>query len=99
MPVILTKSIIDALSLYQNGYPNVIPLYGTDGLTEDHRELFQTYRPKKIYLCLNDVEAAGRIGATLKEWGFNVGVVNLPDRQDVNDFFRAERPSTTLPGC
>ena len=44
--LILTESIIDALSLYQNGLPNVIPLYGTNGLTDDHLELFQEYRPK-----------------------------------------------------
>ena len=91
--IILTESIIDALSLYQNGYPNVIPLYGTNGLTECHLELFHTYRPKKIYLCLNnDIpgrEAAARIGAALAEKGFNVGVVSLPEHKDVNDYFQA----------
>jgi DNA primase catalytic core len=91
--VILTESIIDALSLYQNGYPNVIPLYGTNGLTDDHLELFHAYRPKKIYLCLNSdepgKEATARIGAALTEKGFNVGVINLPEHKDVNEYFQA----------
>jgi DNA primase len=91
--LILTESIIDALSLYQNGYPNTIPLYGTNGLTDDHLELFHAYRPKKIYLCLNSddpgKEATIRIGAALTEKGFNVGVISLLKHKDVNDYFQA----------
>jgi len=34
--IYLTESIIDALSLYQLGFKEVIPLYGTNGLTQDH---------------------------------------------------------------
>jgi DNA primase len=91
--IILTESVIDSLSLYQNDYPNVIPLYGTNGLTEDHLELFREYRPKKIHLCLNNDdpgrEAAVRIGAALTEAGFNVGVIRISDYKDLNDFFQA----------
>jgi DNA primase len=91
--LILTESIIDALSLYQNGFPEAIPLYGTNGLTDDHLELFWEYRPKKIHLCLNNdqpgKEATVRIGETLTGLGFNVGVINLPEHKDLNDFFQA----------
>ncbi|MCL6592040.1 MAG: toprim domain-containing protein [Firmicutes bacterium] len=91
--VILTESIIDALSLYQNGYPNVIPLYGTNGLTDDHLELFHAYRPKKIYLCLNSDDpgkkATVQIGEVLTGLGFNIGVIRLPGHKDVNEFFQA----------
>ena len=91
--VILTESIIDALSLYQNGYPNVIPLYGTNGLTDDHLELFHAYRPKKIYLCLNNDDpgkkATIQIGEVLTGLGFNTGIIRLPEHKDVNDFFQA----------
>jgi len=91
--VILTESIIDAFSLYQNGYPNVIPLYGTNGLTDDHLELFQDHRPKKIYLCLNNDEpgkkATIQIGEVLTGMGFNIGVINLPESKDINEFFQA----------
>ena len=91
--IILTESIIDALSLYQNGFPNVIPLYGTNGLTEDHLALFQEYRPKKIHLCLNNDEpgkqATVKITEALKTLGFTVGVIQIPDYNDLNDFFKA----------
>ena len=91
--VILTESIIDALSLYQNGYPNVIPLYGTNGLTDYHLELFHAYRPKKIYLCLNNDDpgkkATIQIGEVLTGLGFNTGIIQLPEHKDVNDFFQA----------
>jgi len=91
--LILTESIIDALSLYQNGFPNAVPLYGTNGLTEDHLKLFQEYRPKKIWLCLNSDgpgrQAAAKISETLKKAGFNVGIINLPESKDVNEFFQA----------
>ena len=91
--LILTESIIDALSLYQNGYPNVIPLYGTNGLTDDHLELFHAYRPKKLYLCLNNDDpgkkATVQIGEVLTGLGFNIGVIRLPEYKDVNEFFQA----------
>ena len=91
--LILTESIIDALSLYQNGYPNVIPLYGTNGLTDDHLELFHAYRPKKIYLCLNNDDpgkkATAQIGEALTGLGFSIGIINLPEFKDVNEYFQA----------
>jgi DNA primase len=91
--LIITESIIDALSLYQNGYPNVIPLYGTNGLTDDHLELFHAYRPKKLYLCLNNDDpgkkATVQIGEVLTGLGFNIGIIKLPEYKDVNEFFQA----------
>jgi len=114
--IILTESIIDALSLYQNGFPNVIPLYGTNGLTEDHLALFQEYRPKKIHLCLNNDEpgkqAAAKIAEALQSLGFTVGTIQIPECNDLNDFFKAGKTfddftrllieaenSSLAPGC
>jgi DNA primase len=34
--ILLTESVIDALTLYDQGFTNVIPCYGVNGLTEDH---------------------------------------------------------------
>jgi DNA primase catalytic core len=91
--LILTESIIDALSLYQNGLPNVIPLYGTNGLTDDHLELFREYRPKKLWFCLNSDEpgkqAAAKMAEVLKALGFSVGIIQLPEHKDINEFFQS----------
>ena len=88
--LVLTEAIIDALTLCQNGFSNVIPLYGASGFTTEHLELLAQTRPQKIYLCLDQDEAgakaAHRIGQTLKENGFNVTKIELPVK-DVNDFF------------
>jgi len=42
--IILTESIIDALTLYDQGFKNVIPVYGVNGLTGDHLFLFNSIK-------------------------------------------------------
>ncbi|MGH9796823.1 MAG: CHC2 zinc finger domain-containing protein [Candidatus Polarisedimenticolia bacterium] len=46
--VVLTESVIDALSLYQAGVRNVSCVYGVQGLMADHEELLQRYRVKRV---------------------------------------------------
>lgn len=88
----LTECIIDALSLYQAGYRDVIPLYGTNGLTQDHVALFRKYGVKKLFLVLdNDPpghEACLQIGRTLPE--LECLKVTLPCK-DANEFFHTTR--------
>jgi DNA primase len=59
--IILTESIIDALTLYDQGFKNVIPAYGVNGLTDDHFSLFNR-QVKEIYLVFDNDEA-GKDGA------------------------------------
>jgi DNA primase len=47
--IILTESIIDALTLYDQGFKNVVPVYGVNGLIDDHLSLFDR-RVKEVYL-------------------------------------------------
>jgi len=92
--LILTESIIDALTLYQNGFKEVIPCYGVNGLTEDHLSLFTRYQTKEIYVCF-DTDDAGREGAAriadqLKEKGIASYIIDLPassEKVDINSFF------------
>lgn len=88
--IFLTESIIDALSLYQAGFRDVLPLYGVNGLTADHIELFKKHRTRKI-MCVFDNDAAGmeacpRIAERLSP--VECVRVMLPCK-DANDFFRA----------
>ena len=88
--VILTESIIDALTLYNAGLKNTIPCYGTNGLTQNHLDLVKQYSVKTIYLCLNGdqpgmdatVAMTGKLSAIAQ-----VHSVMLPDNQDINEFF------------
>ncbi len=69
--LLMAECIIDALSLYQAGYRDVIPLYGVNGLTQDHMTLFRKYSVKKLFLVLdNDTpghEACLQIAINLPE--------------------------------
>jgi DNA primase len=52
--IILTESVIDALSLVQIGVENVVPLYGTNGFTKDHLEALRAERVKSVVLALDN---------------------------------------------
>ncbi|MCP3955826.1 MAG: toprim domain-containing protein, partial [Desulfobacterales bacterium] len=93
--IILTESIIDALTLYDQGFTNAIPAYGVNGLTDDHLFLFNS-AVKEVYLCF-DSDKTGKEGAAktaeqLKEKGVQkTHVVTLPDK-DINIYFNRHTP-------
>ncbi|MHC9541969.1 MAG: toprim domain-containing protein, partial [Vulcanimicrobiota bacterium] len=86
---LLTEGIIDALSLYQAGFKDVIALYGVKGLTPDHLALFKKYRTKKIFLALDNDEAGEEACLPIAEALSPVECfrVVLPVK-DANDFSR-----------
>lgn len=55
--IIFTESIIDALSLMVAGVQNVVPLYGSNGLTPDHLQALKEARTREIILALDNDEA------------------------------------------
>lgn len=89
--LILTEAVIDAVTLINAGIKNTIPCYGVNGLTEDHISLLKQHKPEEIKICF-DSDEAGRHGgetvaARLRSEGFCVSAVDLPEGQDINDFF------------
>ena len=80
--IILTESIIDALTLYNAGFKDVIPCYGVNGLTDDHLSLFTRHQTKEVYICFDTDEAgaqgAERIKEQLKDKGIDAYIVTLP---------------------
>jgi len=87
--IFLTEGIIDALSLYQAGFRDVISLYGVKGLTSDHLSLFRKYRTRKIFLTL-DNDAAGEDACRPLAEALSPAEcmrVVFPVK-DANDFFR-----------
>ena len=92
--IILTESIIDALSLYDQGFKNVVPVYGVNGLIDDHITLFN-HKVKEAYIVF-DADESGNKGAEavslrLKEKEITPYIVELPDK-DVNIFFKRHTP-------
>ena len=92
--IILTESVIDALTLYAQGFKNVIPVYGVNGLLDEHLSLFKS-RIKEAYIIF-DADEAGIKGAEalalrLKEKEIAPYIVTLPVK-DVNIFFKRHTP-------
>jgi DNA primase catalytic core len=97
--IILTEKIIDALTLYNAGFKDVIPCYGVNGFTQDLLDLFTRSQVKEVYICfdLDDAgkEGAEKIAAQLKENGIEPYIITLPaiplpateDKVDINLYF------------
>ena len=93
--LILTESVIDALSFLEAGLPNAVPLYGTSGWTPDHDSLLERHRVRSVFLAL-DADEAGRRAAealsrTLTSRGLRVTDLLLPAK-DPNALLVAEGP-------
>ena len=78
--IILTESIIDALSLISLGFENTQSLYGTNGFTGEHLAVLKDDRVKRVVLALDADEAGRNASLKLKEKlateGFTVKVVS-----------------------
>jgi DNA primase len=73
--LILTESVLDALSFHQAGISTAIPIYGTNGFTADHLDLLKREGVRRVILAL-DGDAAGRKAtAALKEKLASLGIV------------------------
>jgi DNA primase len=80
--VIISESVIDAAALWSAGLRNVIPIYGTTGLTEEIVEHLRECRIKRAVLMM-DTDEAGRtaaveIAAKLREVSIEARAVELP---------------------
>jgi len=80
--VILTESVLDALSFHQAGISTAIPLYGTSGFTADHLDLLKREGVKRVILALdNDVpgrKATQALKEKLTDAGLSVRVACFP---------------------
>jgi len=89
--IILTEAVIDTVTLINAGIRNTIPCYGVNGLTNDHIRLFKQHGTEKIRICFDNDESGRRgckaVAARLREEGFEVDKIDLPEDQDINQFF------------
>lgn len=92
--VILTESVLDALSFLQAGITSAIPIYGTNGFTADHLDLLTRERVTRVILALDRDAAGERATAALRErlttTGLAVCVLTYPaPHKDANDLLVA----------
>jgi DNA primase len=91
--IVLTESIIDALSLIHLGIENVQACYGTNGFTEEHLKLLKDNLVKTVVIGF-DADEAGKTAAEklkpkLLEHEFKVKFIAPPQGKDWNDYLLA----------
>lgn len=93
--VILVEGILDALALIDCGYSSALPLDGTEGLRDEHLELFRAEGVKEIYVALDGDSggraAAEKVAARLRTEQIRAVVVALPEGSDPNDIVKTGR--------
>jgi len=96
--VILTESVIDALTFWVNGFRNVTCIYGTEGFTEEHLEAFRKHRTQKVYLAYDRDKAgdraAERDASRLQSVGIECFRVKFPAGHDANEYALKVSPPT-----
>ena len=88
--VVLTESILDAMSFHQAGIATAIPLYGTNGFTSDHLDTLKREGVRRVILALDNDDAGRKAAASLKEKltaaGIAVRVASFPEGiKDANE--------------
>ncbi len=97
--IILTKSIIDMLTLYNAGFKDVIPCCDAQGFTRDQLDIITNSQVKEVYICFDKDDVgnidAKTVAAQLKGKGIEPYIVQLPEvplptnagNVDINSFF------------
>ena len=93
--VILTESILDALSFHQAGISIAIPLYGTNGFTPDHLDTLKREGVRHVILSLDADDAGHKATDALKEKlaaaGLSVRIACFPSGvKDANELLIAK---------
>jgi DNA primase len=95
--IILTESLIDALSFWENGFKNVTSAYGVEGFTEEILGAFSFYEIEHCYIAFDRDEAGDRGAARVAEKLMAAGVecfrVLFPKGMDANDYVRKVKPA------
>ncbi|MGB5630835.1 MAG: toprim domain-containing protein, partial [Woeseiaceae bacterium] len=90
--VILTKSLIDALTFWCAGFRNVTASYGIEGFTKDHLATFRSAKTERVLIAYDrsavGEEAATRLAKTLSAEGFDCFRIHFPKDMDANDYVR-----------
>ncbi len=94
--VTLTESVLDALSVWAAGEPNVSCLFGVNGVPPDLEEALRRSAVREVQLCLDSDEtgqaAARTLAQRLTEQGLRCWNVTLPGK-DPNQLLMEQGPA------
>lgn len=99
--IVLTESLIDALTLWSAGFRHVTASYGTEGFTADHREALTEHQVRRVLIGYDNDPAgnaaAAKLAASLLADGIECFRIQLPAGQDVNEVaVGAKNPTDVL---
>ena len=88
--LLLTESVLDALTLIDRGLHDVMPCYSASGLTDELLSHLEQCNVREVTLCF-DGDTAGQRGikkatTQLTEKNIAVHAISLPDKEDINSF-------------
>ncbi len=88
--VILCEALIDALTFWCAGFPNVTASYGIEGFTDEHVQAFKRHGTERVLIAY-DRDDAGERGATkvaecLMAQGIECFRVQFPKGMDANEY-------------
>lgn len=101
--IILTESLIDALTFWCAGYRNVTASYGVEGFTVDHLAAMQRHGTQRVLIAY-DRDAAGDAAAEkLAEQLIAAGIacyrIVFPQGMDANEYALAVTPASESLGA
>ena len=100
--IVLTESLIDALTLWCAGFRHVTASYGTEGFTPDHAEALQRHNVRRVLIGYDNDPAGNKAAQTLAMSLLADGIecfrVQLPAGHDLNDVAMGARNPTDVLG-
>jgi len=96
--VILCEALIDALTFYSAGFPNVTSAWGVNGFTDEHLEALAAYGIERVLIAYDrddaGDQAALELGKRLAAEGISSFRVRFPRGMDANDYALKVTPAT-----
>ena len=88
--IILCEALIDALTFWSAGFPNVTSAYGIEGFTEEHVAAFKRHGVERVLIAYDRDDAGERGAAKVAERLLAEGIeclrVQFPKGMDANEY-------------
>ena len=96
--IILTESLIDALTFWCTGFRNVIASYGIEGFTADHLQAFKQHNIERVLIAYDRDEAGEKSAEALAKKLIGEGIdcyrIHFPKGMDANEYALQVQPAT-----
>ncbi len=96
--IILTESLIDALTFWRAGYRNVTASYGVEGFTDAHLAAFQQHGIERVLIAYDADDAGNRAAAELARRLVAAGIgcyrLRFPRGMDANEYALKVTPAS-----